>query len=62
MGEKLNGCKSKGCEECRLEAQYNRDARGSDSDDSEDEDAGFEDDIDNSEGYIDIPHSRSMDQ
>ena len=54
-GEKLNGCQSVDCEECRLEAEYNRQARGSESDDSDDDDydSGFEDDEE--EGYVDIP-------
>jgi len=52
-GEKLNGCKSEDCAECRLEAEYNRQARGSESDDSDDNDSEYEDDLE--EGYIDTP-------
>ena len=52
-GETLNGCKSIECEECKLEAKYNREARGSDSEDSDDEESGYE--SDESEGYIDVP-------
>ena len=37
-GERLNKCKFEGCEECKQEAEYNKQARGSDSEDSDEDD------------------------